>query len=446
MYANVEAAEFYERALEAARRAGAIDPGGMASAFEALGDVRQRVGEFDTASVAYRSARKLLSGQPAAEARLYRKEATVAKRAGTYPVTLRWIRRGLRALEQANGDPEIARQRARLTALYGSIRQEQGKSADAITWCLRALEEAERAGDLEAQAHAHFILDRAYENLGRLEEATHSPRALAIYEELGDLAGQANVLNNMGGFAYYRGQWDEAVELYDRGRQARERTGDAVNAAFGTVNVGEIRSDQGRLAEAEPLLKEGLEVWRAAGYTSGVAYALGQLGRVAYRSGRIEEGRGLLERSRRSAERLGSVAETLEADARLAECALFESEPVAALRLTDEGLEQLAAVDGAAVLGPLIHRVRGYAWFQLGLRDQAGAAFEASLAEGRARRSDFEVALTLRALGELAGWTGDEAAAHANLDESQAILTRLGVVYVPAFPLPTRGTPDAPTE
>ncbi|HEX9235783.1 MAG TPA: tetratricopeptide repeat protein [Actinomycetota bacterium] len=235
---------------------------------------------------------------------------------------------------------------------------------------------------------------------------------------------------------------DVVTPYLDRGRRARERTGDAVNAAFGTVNVGEILSDQGRLEEAKPVLSDVLRVWRAAGYTSGVAYATGQLGRVAYRSGHPDEGRRLLERSRRLSLRLGSALETLEADVRLAECALFEMEPVSTLRTTDAATDQLAAVDGAMVLSPLLYRVRGYAWLQLGLPEQARRAFDQSLAEARPRKADYEVALTLRALAELdersVGGVNQGDGASAVRAESDSILERLGVVHVPEFPLPAR--------
>ena len=67
------------------------------------------------------------------------------------------------------------------------------------------------AGNLEAEAHARFILDWAYVLLGRTELAVHSKRALEIYEELGNFDRQAQVLNNLGGFLYFEGRWDEAV-------------------------------------------------------------------------------------------------------------------------------------------------------------------------------------------------------------------------------------------
>ena len=71
-------------------------------------------------------------------------------------------------------------------------------------------------GDPATEAQARFILDWAYVSLGQADRAVHSARALEIYAELGDLAGQAGVLNNLGGFAYFDGRWDEAIELYER--------------------------------------------------------------------------------------------------------------------------------------------------------------------------------------------------------------------------------------
>ena len=87
----------------------------------------------------------------------------------------------------------------------------------------RAVEEAESAGAREPLAHAYFLLDWCYASLGRYEEAIYSPRALAIYEELGNLHRQGLILNNMGVFAHFQGRWDEALDLYKRAEHAWER-------------------------------------------------------------------------------------------------------------------------------------------------------------------------------------------------------------------------------
>ena len=114
-----------------------------------------------------------------------------------------------------------------LTAFYAAVRQGQGRFEEAVAAGHEAIEAA-AAGNLAAEAHARFILDWAYVELGQPELATHSARALEIYEQLGDLDGQAGVLNNLGGFAYFEGRWDDAIDLYERGRNIRLRTGNAV--------------------------------------------------------------------------------------------------------------------------------------------------------------------------------------------------------------------------
>ena len=79
--------------------------------------------------------------------------------------------------------------------------------------CREAIAEAESVSELSALARACYLLDWALVELGRREEATHSWRALEIYEQLGDPEHEFQVLNNLGGIAYLGGRWDEAVDL-----------------------------------------------------------------------------------------------------------------------------------------------------------------------------------------------------------------------------------------
>ena len=128
----------------------------------------------------------------------------------------------------------------------------------------------------------------------------HSQRALELYEELGKLGPQATIYNNLGMFAWLEGRWDEAVELYDKGRQLRLRIGDEVDAATGTHNIAEVLSDQGRLDEAQPMFEESLRVWRSAEFGIGVAYATRSLGQVASRQRRLRAGGGAVRRRPRA--------------------------------------------------------------------------------------------------------------------------------------------------
>jgi tetratricopeptide (TPR) repeat protein len=247
-----------------------------------------------------------------------------------------------------------------------------------------------------------------------------------------DPAGEAVVLNNLGAFKYFDGDWDEAVVLYKEGRDARERTGDPVNAAYGTCNIGEILADQGRFEEAEPMLQDARRVWRAAGDGAGVAFAESLLGRLASRAGRADLAMELFDRARATFVKVGSQTDTIEIDARVAECLVLQGRAAEALERVSAALIEAEALEGVSVQTPLLQRIRGYALMQVARREEAAEAFEISLAVAEARQAPYDVALTLRAMAQLARAQGKDAS--ATEVRSEKLLAELGVVAVPDVP------------
>ena len=433
LYANVDAAAFYERSLEAVRHVDDVPEEMRAELYEALGDVRERLGEYERAAAAYRSARRLLAGERVAEARLMLKQGWIRDRSGRFTDALRWIGRGLRLLNGAT-EQDAVRQRAQLTVWYAAVRQAQGRHREAIRSCRRAIEEAEAAGERQALAHAYYLLDWALMDIGRSEAAGYSEAALAIYRELGDLAGQATVLNNMAGFAYLGGRWSEALDRYARAREASSRAGDSVNAAVPAAGIAEILLEQGRLSESEALLEEALRVWKAAGHWWGIAYATLNLGRIAAREGDLERAERLLVEAREGFRRGGASGFTSEVDARTVEVRLFQERYPEALDLVDR---LLADEGGSATHGPLLHRLRGYALARLGDLGAAEAALEESLRLAREARAQHEAAATLGALVHLARAGGLRPPAGAEA-EAREILDRLGIESPAPDPLEGR--------
>jgi class 3 adenylate cyclase/tetratricopeptide (TPR) repeat protein len=424
IYANIEAAGFYERAIDAARKLDA-PPLDVAGVLESLGDVRKRMGEFPRASQAYSAARRIVASDGIATARLMLKQAGVRQASGRFAEAIRWIRKVDRALDGLEGK-EAASQRAQTAVAFASVRKDQGRQSDVIKWCRKAIPDAETAGDKDALAHAYTLLESALVNLGMWEKAVYSGQALGLYEDLGDLWGQGVVLNNLGARAYFEGRWNEAVDLYDRGREAWEKIGDAVSAAIGTVNAGEILSDQGRFDEAEPLFRKAARVWKAAGDRSGYAFALSNLGRLAYRRGAFEEAAQLLQEARAEFAATGAEADVAEADARIAECALLSGRYDETLRLSEELLERTKAATGATgPLTPMLYRLKGAALVALCDLPPAREALERSLNIARERSASFDVAQALEALARLSEAAGEPA--NAYLDERRSILAGLGV-------------------
>src|SRR4029453_34725 len=118
-------------------------------------------------------SRRGLDHHPVEEGRLLLKEAMVPFRLGRYPATIRWLNRGIQALEGADG-PGAAAERARLAVWYATTRLRQHRPEEAVLWCRRAIEYAKGAQEAQdALAQAYDLLDRAYLTLGRPDEPVY---------------------------------------------------------------------------------------------------------------------------------------------------------------------------------------------------------------------------------------------------------------------------------
>ncbi|HET7138031.1 MAG TPA: tetratricopeptide repeat protein, partial [Gaiellaceae bacterium] len=437
-FANVEAARFYERALGAARQGAEVPKAEVAEVWEGLGDARMRLGEYEQAGEAFRESRRVSDAGPVEEARLMQKEAVASFRLNRHPQALRRLTQAQRLLEGVEGQ-DAAQQRARLLGWYAGVLQRQKRPGDVVEWCERAIQEATGANALDALAQAYFLLDWAYVALGRPADAVYSVRAIAIYEELGNFDLLAWVLNNLGGYTYLEGRWDEAIELAERARDTFRKIGDDTHALIAALNIAEVRSDQGRGEEVDLLFREAVEARRAGGIAIEIAEAVGLLGRHEARVGNFAEARTLLAEARSLYEEGGDDFDLLTTDLRLVECLVLEGKPDEALRIATRALADADDVAGVSVLVAALHRHRGSALAQSGDREAARAAFAESLATARAGgenygliSNDYEVALTLDALARLERLDGNDAGGlEAERDET---LTRLGVVRLPEPP------------
>ena len=415
--AHAEAAQLYLRAIEAGRALGRADAE-LAEVVEALGDARIGLGQFAAAASAYDDARPLLRGRDVDTARVLRRSALCAERTGSYRAALRLLTTGDRALAGVGG-PAAVRARAELAVARATVRHWQGRHADAVRECQRALPLARDVGADDVVAEALVWLDVSELMLGR-GDGSHARAAYDLLVARRDrpwLLGRC--LNELGIRAYFAGSWDESARCYAACRAAFAQAGDAWAALMAQANEAEVLCDQGRVDEAVPLLTEALRGSRAAEAPGFTAFVLSLLGRAAARSGRPAEAQDHLSAARRQHAAIGEVEEVVAVDARLAEAALLAGDAAGALAAAD-------AVDvdhpAAAAVTPLLLRVRGLALARLGRTSEAVAALEESLSVARSRGARHEIAFALDALRSVAGLPPVLEA------ERLALLTGLGAV------------------
>jgi class 3 adenylate cyclase/tetratricopeptide (TPR) repeat protein len=441
IHANIEAATLYERAIDSARWMGSVPAADRAEALESLGDVRDLAGLYDQSTAAYQRARKLLAGSPLDEGRLALKQAYLRERSGDLTQALRWIRRGHKAL-QGLDDDEATSIRARLTVWYAVIRAYQGHPEDALAWAERAIEEASAADEKEALARAYLIRDYAEMGLGLSEGPVWSRKALEIYEEIEDLRGIGTSSNNLGGYAYFAGEWDDACNHYERAEEVQNRMGNPVDAATASGNIAEILSDQGHIHSPEPRLRDAHRIFAASGDPFGIAFTERLLAVGASRRQEFDKADQLFASASAGFDELGMVDEVFHTDLSRAESLLVRGESEAALSRLDEMAATQDPTSELADFMSTLRRLRGEALMLTG--DPVGARADLDRAEAAAREegSDYELALILTAQDRLDALGGSSKRSELT-EERDQLLEHLGVVRIPE--LEALGTPGRAT-
>jgi len=389
-YAHADASRLYRRALEAGWRRNA-SRAELATCWEALGDALQRMGELSAADDAFNAARGLSAGQPQTQARLLHKRMVVAHMCGRLAASVRRGGAAIRALEHTDGEAARAL-RAQLLVELAFVRWRQGKFALSEQLCRAAIQQAAEGGAERALAQASYVLDFVLLDLGRVEEAVHSPRALAIYERLGDREQQGNVLNTMAVLASYRWDWDAAISLYGHAEECYEQAGDQGGVATAASNLGEMLADRGLVEAATKRLEHALRVSNSIGERTVAANTKALLGRAAALSGKVDEARVWLMEASAELRGLGENNYLEFAETALAEAEAFGGGARWALEFVDPLL------DTERRHAPWLHRIRGAALARLGQQQAAVHALEKSLALARDQGALYDAAATLHVL------------------------------------------------
>ena len=432
VYANFEAAEFYQRALDNADALDTVEREALLEVSEALGDVSELAARYQPATAAYAAARRL-ADEPDELCRLLYKEGILREHLGRFSDALRWYTRGLKVVDTVPDAKGAARLRADLAVGKAGARFRQGRWHDAVRFARETVQYAERGGNRAALAHALYLLDASLTTLGSAEAAQYRGRALAIYEELGDLVGAANTLNNLGVAAYYEGRWDDSVELYERSHTTRERAGDIVGGAMSTNNLAEVLSDQGHLDHARTQFEATWRTFAGVRFKFGEAVVLGNLARLEARSGNTALALELLDDSLGRMEQLGAINFAAEIRARRVECLLLAGEDDRAMTEA-ESLAAATGPSGDPLFRAGLQRLLGIALARRGDGPAARACLDKSVDLADKAGAPFELAQSLVGRANAGGLSPDDKLA----DERRAreLFARLGVVrsWVPLVP------------
>jgi tetratricopeptide (TPR) repeat protein len=254
----------------------------------ALSQVQVTFGEYASAQEACQKALSELALLPVNEevrelhAHACRWLARVHELRGEYGDALHWVRQGLAALQEQENSEAIE-----LRLMAGLIHVRQGHYAEALDECRQGLRIAQTV-------NAPAVLARAYNLLGviHLSDTTQLAidplqRAIALYEQVGDIRGQATSFNLMAGAYFNLGQWDQAEAIIGSRVRFFEKVGDAYTA-FSPVTTGGHCVESGRLDDAQIFITGAGDARAEWGlpYVRGVLH--NNLGAVYIQRGELE--------------------------------------------------------------------------------------------------------------------------------------------------------------
>ena len=307
--------------------------------------------------------------------------------------------------------------------MRSGIRNEQERLTEAMALARGVLDESREVGEIEALEQALIQLDSAAFQTGDTSVGELTREALRLCLEHGHLQRASIAQVCLGGFAFYTGRWDEAVESFEGARRSALAVGDVVGAAMTSLSLGEVYVDRGALDEAHDVLTDAVRVLRVAGAHAFAAYGEVHLARIRLLRGDLAGAESSAEEAEIELAVLGQKVSALEATLVRAEAVSRQGRHAQALELVDVSADS-AKGEGVA-LQPRVHLERTRALLGLGRCEEAAAEVLEGLRVARLYRLPYEEAGLLLLQSDVLMVIGDAAGAAESDAAARAILARL---------------------
>ena len=218
-------------------------------------------------------------------------------------VMLETIHEYARERLQASGEAEQTR---RLHAEYFLALAEEAEpelsGADQLA-CLERLEaehdnmRAALSWSLENEPETALRLAVAlalfWEMRARFLEGSAWLEAALLHSDRADSATRAKLLSEAGTFAFYRTDFDHAIELHGEALELYRQVGNDNGVAFALLCLGAQHMEKGDHERAAPFLEEALALSRRIGDKRNIAGTLHNLGEVERQRGNYERAKAL---------------------------------------------------------------------------------------------------------------------------------------------------------
>lgn len=369
-WSNAAAAGYYERLL--------ADPaaadGERSAVLRALGEMRERLGEWEAAAARYAEALEAARDSQARAAAAHGLGVVRGKQ-GAYKEASAWLEAAAAAHAEAGDQAGAGRTQMEIGRIYWF----QGDYRQAREVLEASLLTAQNAGDRATMAKVRYYLGILAVRQGDQRTArAQLEESLALHQELGSRAACASVLNSLGIVAMEQQEFEPARAQLEESLALRRELGDRWGLALTLGNLGLVYQNQGDWKQAQSLHLESLRLSEELGDRVSTANTLQNLGIGAIDQGELGLAREQMAACLALCRQLGPGAPTPAA--LVAAAATIEAGEVAA-QVLGAGMRLLAKQ--GSVLEALEQRAHRQA--ESAIRAALGpAAFEAAFAAGQA--------------------------------------------------------------
>ena len=413
-FANDTAILSAERALEAAGNLGTETDTSLdrLSAHETMGEVMSLTGQYAGAFTQFELATTIVEGfsdsldKQRHLAELSRKTAEVYERQSEYETALEWLDKGLAYLDEDQVLIEIAD----IYLLGAGVYHRQAKNEQASQWCQKVRDIASQIDTHQGKrslAQAYYLEGAVLHRIGDLNRSVElCKQSLKIYQEIGDVVGEARAFNNLSNAYADLGQWQEAMDALEKSLEINQRIGNVFEQGNVANNLAYIHLERGEWDQAEYLFVESNQIWKRIGAAFPDAVTLSNLAQVYIYQGNWQQAEKTLAESQALFEAIGSDDFLAELERRWGEYYLGIGNIEQALNHSKHAVEvaeqQEARLDwglSLRVMGEIYLEQKKYRQAQKTLREAHSILEELG--------SDYEAAKTVLVLAHLAQEKGE---------------------------------------
>ena len=258
LYANTEALAHYRMALAL----GYVD---AAMLHENIGDLLTLLGEYHRAIKSYETAAALCA--PSSLANIEHKLGNVYERLGEWDLAQSHYETTLDIL----GRQDTGGERAAVYADWSLASYHRGQIEQAISLAEQALDLAESTQNSRALAQVHNILGMLASKQQKPEEAQHHlERSLTLAENLKEVSIQIAVLNNLALVCKAVGEIERAITLTQEALALCESQGDMHREAALFSNLADLFHEKGDVETAMLYLKKSVSLFAEIGEEAGL--------------------------------------------------------------------------------------------------------------------------------------------------------------------------------